>query len=143
MSASDISDSLVTNLGAASVFGSNQVATHFQILEQTSACCAVVGFVGLVDSPDRFGNARETVYTHFIKLYVKDTSGNAQTIQTQLQGMVDKAACSLRVDRTLQGDADIREVNEFSFTHDVETAFEAGGATWFLADGLITTTEWP
>lgn len=143
MSASDISDSLVTNLGAASVFGSTQVATHFQILESTSACCAVVGFVGLVDSPYTFGNGRKTEYTHFIKLYVKDTSGNARTIQADLQGMVDKAACSLRVDRILQGAASIREVNEFSFTHDVETAFEAGGATWFLADGLITTTEWP
>lgn len=144
MTASAISDALIDNLSATSAIGSCQVATHFLVMEQTSACCAVVTFAGLIDDPETFGNVRETDYTHDIQWFVKDTSGNATIIERQLQELVDVSVCSLRDDRWLQGASNVRQLNQIRVSHDVEFVATTGrGVDWYMATGQVDTTEWP
>lgn len=143
MSASAISDGIITNLSAASVVGASQVATHWGVLETTGACAAVVIFRGLESTPWALGNRRERFYTHRATLYVKDRSGNATLLERDIQALTDKSVCSLELDRGLQGNPDIWEVSSITGEHDPTNTVEAGGAMWYFATLDIRTREWP
>jgi hypothetical protein len=143
MSASDITDSIITNLTAASVFGACQVKTHYHVLE-SSGCCAVVSFAGVDVTPFTMGDSFQRVYTHAIEVYVKDTSGNAEQIEAQTQRMVDLSVCSLQADSTLQrGDPNLRQVEAIRGAHDIQTVANAAGAVWYLAELEIEVRELP
>jgi len=143
MSACAISQGLINNLSATSVIGSCQVGTNWSVLETTSACCAVVTFIGLESVPWALNNQHERTYRHRIFLYVKDRGGNGLLLEPDSQALFDTAVCSIETDRTMQGDIDIREVVGISGTRDPENSLEIGGANWFETQIVTSITEWP
>ena len=143
--ASSITDALINNLSATSAIGGCQVATHYAILESTTACCGVVQYISDETERVQYANGREVTMLHSVRLYIKDRSGNAKLIERQAQQLRDITACSLWSDPNLQHGADPETVtvNAIAFGKDLDTAFDAGGATWYLVEGVIETILWP
>ena len=143
--ASCITDAIINNLSAASVIGGCQVAAHYAIMETVGACCGVVQYIGDESARVQFSNEREVTMFHSIRLYVKDKSTNAKLIERQVQQLRDITACSIWGDPTLQHGADPETVtvNSIVFERDLDTAFDAGGHTWYLINGVIETILWP
>ena len=143
MSASGITQGIIDNLSAVSAIGSCQVATNWSVLEETNACCAVISGVNLNSDPWAMGGQHERIYDHTLTLYVKDRSGNARTINDEMQQFIDTAVCSLEADKTLQGNIDIREFRNLTVSYDPFTTLDTGGATWYFANMSIFVREWP
>jgi len=142
--ASSVTDGIINNLSAASAIGSCRVATHYAVLKSGSA----VGVVQwLADETNRvqYANGREITMLHSLLLFVKDRSGNAKLIERQMQQLRDVATCSLWNDPCLQHGATPETVtlDSIAFERDLEVAFDAGGHTWYRANGEIQTTLWP
>jgi hypothetical protein len=142
--ASSVTDALINNLSAASVIGSCRVKTHYAVLESGSQA-GVVQWLSDETERVQFANGRQITMSHSLRLYVKDLSGNAKLIERQTQQLRDISACSLWADPNLQhgSNPETVTVDSIAFARDLDTAFDTGGATWYLVDGVITTVLWP
>lgn len=143
MSSAEIRQGLINNLSAASAIGGCQVATNFKVLETTSACCGVVMFRSMTQTPWAMGNQWERMYTHRTNLFVKSQETNSETIEDEMQALIDTTVCSLESDRALQGDEDVRELISMAVEHDPETILVAAGHSWYAATVDTVTREWP
>lgn len=138
--ASAIKDALITNLGAASVFGSNQVATHYHVMEQTSACCCVIRWAGYNNEAMTFGNNRTAQWDFVAEIKLKDT-GDPYSLMNNSFGLIDTVISSLKSDDTLQGQC--KAIGAVSATRAEPGTFdEAGGAMWLPIDVNIEVLVW-
>ena len=142
--ASSVTDALINNLSAASVIGSCRVATHYAVLESGSQA-GVVQWLGDETERVQFTNGRQINMLHSVRLYVKDLSGNAKLIDRQITQLRDIAACSIWFDSNLQhgSNPETVTVDSIAFDRDLDIAFDTGGNTWYLVNGVIATVLWP
>jgi hypothetical protein len=141
MSASAIADGLLTNLSAASVFGSGNVSKNsYQILE--SSCCqaALIHWTRLISKPTTFGNPRdrERIWNFNIECFLRDT-GDPIQLKTRIWSLTDTVIASLESDDTLQGTCD--SLGEIAGTHDPKSGLDVGGARWLTMDFNVEVTE--
>ncbi len=144
MSASAIQDALVTTLSAASVFGSGNVSTNFRVLESSSACACVVGWMGVENVPDTYGmggeNHSKTLWTFSTRIYLKDVGSAVELMDDHVPAVIDKLVSAMRDDDTVQGTAE--QVVAIRADRDPDIAFTVGGATWLMIDGEVDIEEW-
>ena len=137
--ASAIKDALITNLSAASVFGSANVSTTYEVLEMTSACCCVVSWQGYENRAMTFGNQRTEVWTFLLEAKVKDL-GDPYQLTLNTFTVIDKLIATLKADDTLQGTAmGLGRVEANRTPGEAETV---GGATWLPIDTLVEVMVW-
>ncbi|MFA6016436.1 MAG: hypothetical protein WC742_15365 [Gallionellaceae bacterium] len=141
MSASAIADGIITNLSAASVFGTGRVSkTSYQILESSACQAAMVHWTRLRSTPSAFGNPRdrERTWNFNIECFLRDT-GDPIQLKTRIWSLTDTVIASLESDDTLQGTCD--SLSEIAGTHDPKSGLDVGGARWLTMDFNVEVTE--
>ena len=141
MSASAITDALITMYGAASAFGSDCGRTY-KVMETTSGSCMVVSWTGLNDSHVTFGGGAATeIWTFGLEVFVKDSGGPTADMGRSVQ-VADTVLGVVRADRTIQGTTD----HFVSLTGDrnlpPENFVEAGGHIWHRHNFFLTVEEY-
>lgn len=137
--ASAIIDAFVTNLSAASVFGSEQVSTDYDVMVSTSACCCVVSITSYENTAMTFGNNRHDTYNAFLQAYIKDT-GDHPTLKRNVFVVMDKMIATLKTDDELQGTA--KGLGRVQIEHDPELMYSNGGPVFALVEMLVEVVTW-
>jgi len=140
MSASGMIDGIITNLCAASVLGASGASTDYYVLETTSACCAVVGWINDEFVPQTFGAPMEGGKTHTILIqgYIRDNN-DPVAIMKNNAGFIDLLMDSLISDSTLQDSINV--VRRIFSTRNPDEMVSAGGLTWIPTNIEVTGFE--
>lgn len=137
--ASAIKDAFLTNLGAASVLGSQNVSTTYDVMETTSACCCIVSWQDYQNTAMTFGNQRNEIWAFLLEAKVKDL-GDPHQLTLNTFTVIDKIISTLKTDDTLQGTAmGIGRVTANRVPGEAETV---GGATWLPIDVIVEVLVW-
>ncbi len=139
MSASAIIDGIITSLGAASVFGSNNVSKNYKVLESSSACCCVVNWTGYNHVVTQFGGGGNRTWTFSLEVYSKDTGNASATIDKTIL-CIDKVAKAFEHDQTIQGTCE--KINRITGSRRPGEAMIVGGFTWLPMPMSIEVLEW-
>lgn len=138
MSGSAITDALITMLGAASAFGSQNVAKDYSVLERSSGCCCVVTWRRVVSAQVDFGDDRDRQWTHTIQGFVKDL-GDPISTMSRINAFSDTVLAVLENDDTLQGT--VERIDVIEGNRDLNAAVTSGGMTWFPIYIDVVSTE--
>ena len=141
MSASAITDGIVTMLSAASVFGSTGVSKNsFQVMESTSGSCCIVQVPGLQSGATTFGTnyGNMRLWDFILYTYVRDT-GDAPAAMNRMLTMIDTVVACIEADQSLQGTC--FELRNISMRRDPQRAESYAGATWLPAEWHLGVVE--
>ncbi len=141
MSASAIADGIISNLSAASVFGTGNVSkSSYQILESSACQAAMVYWTRLTSEPATFGNPRDRdhIWSFTVECYLRDTGDPVQLLN-RVWSLTDTVIASLESDDSLQGTCDA--LNTITGAHDSKSALNIGGATWLTFDLNLEVVE--
>lgn len=132
-STSAIADTLVTMFSAASQFGpGNASKDSYQALETSTGSCMLVKWTRYQGQPMTFGsNQPRQTWNFNLKCYLRDT-GDPSVVLGKVWTATDNIINCLADDATLLGVVD--DVINVSATHDPETAYTVGGATWLTLE---------
>jgi hypothetical protein len=141
-SSSMIADALITMFSAASQFGTGNVSKNsYQVLETSTGSCMMVQWTSYADKPSTMGTfgqtSKQRTWNMNLKCYIRDT-GDPVAVLNRVWTATDNILACLNADETLQGTVD--EVTQVEGSHDPETAFTVGGATWLTIDFNVAAT---
>lgn len=137
--ASAINEAWLTNLSAASVFGSGQVANDYSVMESTSACCCVVNPIGYTWEAQTFGNSRQISWQWLLEVKVKD-QGDPVALNKNAIWITDKVLGTIQGDDTLQGT--IQGVGAVEMSQDLREIEEIQGHAWRPINITVTLQDW-
>jgi hypothetical protein len=140
MSASAITDGVISLLSAASVFGASMVGNHkYDALEQCGGSCAAVFCTGFVSDESTYGNQRKHDWNYVIESYYRFT-GDYDAVRNMAQTGLDLVLSTIESDPTIQGTA----FSIGQITGNVPPALnvEIGGAYWMLTPFNVVIREY-
>jgi len=120
---------ILTILNSASVLGASQADENYDIMEFTSACCAVVTWTDIEDVPNSFGDpmgsGQETGV--LIETFIRDVNDPTKAMRDN-PDLIDKVINALKSDSTLQGSVDV--LRAISATRTPQEVVSIFGHTW-------------
>ena len=125
--ASALIDALATNLGAASTLGSANVSTDYNVMETSSACCAVIGWSDVTSVPITFGGEFATGWTCLIEGFVKDNN-DPKLMMKNINKFFQTMKDSIESDTSMQGE--IEAITEIRINRRPGEAYTVSGHTW-------------
>lgn len=141
-SASAMADGFLALLGAASVFGSDNVSKNSYKILETSACAAVViSYARAVSEPVAFGDYnRQRDWVFNLRLYLRDT-GNPIDLLNRTFTATETMLDALETDPTVQGTA--VKINSIDINNSPGETFVVGGQTWlYIPCAVGLTSDW-
>lgn len=144
MSASAIKDGFITQLSAASAFGTNGVSTNYRILEQTAGSCLVISWINLDSTPLAYGTTHiDRVWTFSVEIFLKDT-GDPIAVLNRPFAAIDTIVSALEDNPTVQGTCEeVPAIRAFHRPSEFRQIIDAGGNTWLMFNIEIDLREWP
>jgi len=144
MSASNIADSLVTALSAASAFGTGNVSTNYAVLNSTSGSCAVITFSEFEIHQGVFGGGNgEIIWTFVVEAFAKDL-GDAFSTRNRTFSTVDTVINVLKTDPTVQGSVeDLVAIRGGKAILGEDKILESGETGWIYMPIEVDLKEWP
>lgn len=146
MSASAITDAVLTMIRASSFLGTAGAGKDYGVLETSSGSCAVVETQGLEQAEQVFADRlHQADWSISVRLYSKmtgDPTGDTG-MPKRTACMLDLLAGTIRADPELQGT--VNRVTRLAIERELppEGFVIAGGQTWQETQAILEVEEWP